>query len=184
MTYTGPYCYTLFLSGKEYKRVISKKECNGRLSNFKRPVTLNKTPKVYILKSEKKIVYVGYASQSIGTRLSQGIRAAGLNGYHGYKWKQLNQIELLVYVFDQELKGSKHIDDKPYSLLAEAVEAELVFKVREETGSWPEFQNEIHFNNKELKLAKKIAAEIYKLSIDTKKNSSKASKKLLINQLF
>lgn len=165
MTYTGPYCYTLFLSGKELKRVIAKKECDGRPSNFKRPVTLNKTPKIYILKSEAKIVYVGYASQAIGTRLGQGIKAKGLNGYHGYKWKQLDQVELLVYVFDQELKGSKHQDDKPYSLLAEAVEAELVFKVREETGSWPKFQNEIHFNNEQSDKAKDIARDIYNVVV-------------------
>ena len=161
MTYTGPYCYTLFLSGIVDKRIIAKKECDGKPSNFKRPVTLSKTPKIYILKSEDKIVYVGYASQPIGTRLGQGIKAKGLKGYHGYKWKQLDQVELLVYVFDKELKGSKHQDDKPFSLLAEAVEAELVYKVREETGSWPEFQNEIHFNNDQLDLAKVIVTDMY-----------------------
>ncbi len=161
MKYTGPYCYTLFLSGEEEKRVIAKKECDGKTTNFKRPVTLNKTPKIYILKRNDEIVYVGYASQSIGTRLSQGIKAKGLNGYHGYKWKQVDQLDLIVYVFDQELNGSKHENDKPFTLLAEAVEAELVYKIREETGEWPEFQNEIHFNNKERDLAKRIAGEMY-----------------------
>ncbi|SFN53725.1 hypothetical protein [Salegentibacter flavus] len=165
MNYTGPYCYTLFLSGEEEKRVLSKKESDGKPTNFKQPLTLTKTPKIYILKHEGKIVYVGYASQSIGTRLSQGIKAKGLNGYHGYKWKQVDELELLVYVFDKELKGGKHIDDKPYTLMAEAVEAELVYKVREETGKWPEFQNEIHFNNNERASAKRIAGEIYEKTI-------------------
>ncbi|MBI6117950.1 hypothetical protein [Salegentibacter maritimus] len=161
MKYTGPYCYTLFLSGENGKRVISKKECNGVTSNFQKPVTLSKTPKIYILKHEGEIVYVGYASQAIGTRLSQGIKAKGLNGYHGYKWKQVDQLELFVYVFDKEIKGGKHLDDKPFTLLAEAVEAELVYKVREKTGQWPEFQNEIHFNNEDLELTKRIAGKMF-----------------------
>lgn len=161
MKYTGPYCYTLFLTGEEEKRVIAKKECDGKPGNFNGPVNFKKTPKIYILKSQGKIVYVGYASQPMGTRLGQGIRAGGLNGYHGYKWKQLDQLELIVYVFDKEIKGGKHLDDKPYTLLAEAVEAELVYKVRKETGNWPEFQNEIHFNNEQLGLAKLIAEDMY-----------------------
>ncbi len=161
MKYSGPYCYTLMLSGDKDWRVLSKKICNGAISNFQSPVTLNQTPKIYILKFEDEIVYVGYASQPIGTRLSQGIKAKGLNGYHGYKWKQVNQLELLVYVFDKKLEGSKHRDDKPYTLLGEAIEAELVYKVREETGRWPEFQNEIHFNNEELGKAKIIAADMF-----------------------
>ena len=161
MNYNGPYCYTLHLSGEEKKRVISKKTCDGKPTNFQKPVTLNKRPKIYILKAEEKMVYVGYASQSIGTRLGQGIRAGGLNGYHGYKWKQQDELELFVFVFDQELKGSKHKQDESFVLLAEAVEAELVYKVREETGKWPEFQNEIHFNNEQRDLAKDIAAHMF-----------------------
>ena len=161
MIYTGPHCYILHLSGGEKKRVIYKKTCDGKPTNFQKPVTLNKRPKIYIIKAEKKIVYVGYASQSIGTRLGQGIRAGGLNGYHGYKWKQQDELELFVFVFDQDLKGAKHKEDEPFVLLAEAVEAELVYKIREETGKWPEFQNEIHFNNKELHKATEIAAAMF-----------------------
>lgn len=149
------------LSGKEDKRIILKKICDGKVSNFKTPITKDRTPKIYVLKHKEAIVYIGYASQSIGTRLGQGMRAAGLNGYHGYKWKQVDELELFVFVFDQKLKGSKHKDDKPFINLAEAVEAELVYLVREKTGKWPEFQNEIHFNNEELEKAKAIAAVFY-----------------------
>lgn len=161
MKYSGPYCYTLFLSGEENKRVIAKKECDGEPGNFSGKVNLKKTPKIYILIAKDKIVYIGYASQAIGTRLGQGIRAGGLNGYHGYKWKQVDELELFVFVFDQELNGSKHKDDEPFILLAEGIEAELVYKLREETGKWPDFQNEIHFNNEKLETAKEIAAQMY-----------------------
>jgi hypothetical protein len=149
------------LSGKEDKRIISKRVRDGKESTFKTPVTQKLRPKIYVLKYEGAIVYIGYASQSIGTRLGQGMRAAGLNGYHGYKWKQVDKLELYVFVFDQQLQGSKHKEDTPYINLAEAVEAELVYLVREKTGKWPEFQNEIHFNNTELENAKAIAADLY-----------------------
>ena len=49
----------------------------------------SKQPKIYVVKSKDDLLYVGYASQSLITRLSQGFRAAGKNGYHGYKWKKL-----------------------------------------------------------------------------------------------
>lgn len=167
MEFTGPYCYTLFLSGEENKRIISKKTCDGIESNFKAPVTKVRIPKIYILKYQGEIVYVGYASQSISTRLGQGIRATGLNGYYGYKWKHVNALELLVFVFEHVLRGSKHKDDIPYVAFAEAVEAELVLKVRQETGRWPEFQNEIHFNNIQLQQVKVVANEIYHLTSET-----------------
>lgn len=162
MNYTGPFIYSLYLDGQEKERFIKQKIYNGVNSAFLNPVNLSKTPKIYILKHNDNIVYIGYASQSIGTRLSQGIRANGRNGYHGYKWKEVEQLDLLVFVFDKTLKGNKHKDDKSYIAFAEAVEAELVFKVRLETGNWPEFQNEIHFNNVALAQATAAALDIYK----------------------
>lgn len=161
MEYSGPYQYTLFLSGPKETRFIEKKEQNGVVTNFKYPVTKKLAPKIYILKQQGQIVYVGYASQSIGTRLWQGMSANGSKGYHGYKWREVEQLGLLVFVFDKTINGSKHQDDVPYIAFAEAVEAELVFKVRQETGKWPKFQNEIHFNNEQLEKAKEVALDMY-----------------------
>lgn len=179
MDCSGPYKYTLILSGSKENRVIGRKMQDGNVTSFKWPVTLNKTPKIYILKYKDAIVYVGYTSQSISVRLYNGLKAKGLNGYHGYKWKQHNEIELFVFVFEQDLKGSKHDNDKPFVAFVEAIEAELVYKVRCETGKWPAFQNEIHFNNYELEKAKEVADEIYNLINDTKKiHVSKPYKKV------
>ena len=161
MQYTGPYCYHLSLAGEEQSRFIKKKTYKGVVTNLKSPVTLKHRPKIYIIKHNKEIVYVGYASQSIGVRLGQGIRAKGTHGYYGYKWKQCNELKLYVFVFDQLLKGNKHKDDKPYIDFTKAVEAEIVCKIRQETGKWPKFQNEIHFNNTQLELATAIAETMY-----------------------
>ncbi|WP_057936266.1 hypothetical protein [Algoriphagus resistens] len=116
----------------------------------------SRQPKIYVIKSEEDFLYVGYASQSLITRLNQGFRANGKNGYHGYKWKKLEKVEVHVFVFpilaDTPAKESR--------LFFEAIEAELVFQIRTQTGKWPLSQNEIHFNNYFLEEAERIAGEL------------------------
>lgn len=166
MDFDGPYRYSLFLSGPKKKRVLSRKEQDGVPTKFGRPVTQRLHPKIYVLKATKKngeneIVYVGYASQSIGARLDGGFRAKGEKGYHGYKWQWEKELELLVFMFD-EFTGNEKADRK-YKEFVEAIEAELVYLVRETTGDWPRCQNEIHFNNKRREEVKKVAGEVYEM---------------------
>lgn len=160
MNYTGPFIYNLFLGSKSKKSFIERKEQNGIVTNFKFPVTAKKRPKIYIVKAGEVIIYVGYASQSIGNRLSHGFRANGDKGYYGYKWKsEYDEVELQVFVFN-EFTGNND-EDKGYKAFVEAIEAELVYKVRTETGIWPKHQNEIHFNNIERAEVLKITSSIY-----------------------
>ena len=71
---------------------MAKNFKDGQLTTFKAPVTSTKTLKIYIIKQKSEVVYVGYASQSIGLRLGQDIRTNGQNGLHGYiSKKQMNQ---------------------------------------------------------------------------------------------
>ena len=162
MTYSGPYQYSLLLHGEKERSIKQKLNHLGNvIPSFKGPITKDKCPKIYILLIDEHIVYVGYTGQSVSNRLRYGINPKGAKGYKGYKWKEQTQIKLIVFVFDQDLKGNKHKDDESYILLSEAVEAELVYKVRNETGRWPEFQNEIHFNNDSLEKAKIIANEMF-----------------------
>jgi len=131
------------------------------ITSFSSPITKDKCPKINILMINEQIVYVGYTGQSVFNRLRNGINPKGTKGYKRYKWKEQAQIKLIFFVFNQDLKCNQHKDDEPYILLAEAVEAELVYKVRNEIGRWPEFQNEIHFNNKSLEKAKIIENEMF-----------------------
>lgn len=149
--------YTLFLDELNGVIKLVRKEQNGKPCNFKTPVTQKQCPKIYVLKQKESIVYVGYASQSIGARLWQGINARK----YSYKWRNVKEIELLVFVSNVTLIGNKCKKDKAIIAFAEAVEAELVLKVRQETGKWPKFQNEIHFNNVLLEKASEIALQIY-----------------------
>lgn len=87
--------------------------------------------------------------QPIRNRLRSGLIADGKNGYHGYKWKTIKQVQLFVWIFENYTETQ-----------LENIEAELTYLVRNKTNSWPLFQNEIHFNNK-YKNGRKIASQIF-----------------------
>jgi hypothetical protein len=163
MDFKGPYRYTLLIQGNEGERNMhSKLDTKGNIVSFSSPVTLNKRAKIYILKDKESIIYIGYTSQSIANRLRYGINPKGAKGYSGYKWKDHEKLELLLFVFDKELIGDQNNEDKKYISFVESVEAELVYLVRSKTGKWPENQNEIHFNNFEIEKAKQVAENLYK----------------------
>lgn len=132
------------------KKIISI-ELNGQnVKSFKHPVTKNKLPKLYVVKSGSKVIYVGVTSQSIRNRLRYGLEADGKHGYQGYKWKDyLSEVGILIWCFPEE----------PFKRI-EAIEAELVYLVRNHTGQWPECQTEIHFH-KVSEEEKKVAKSIY-----------------------
>ncbi|TDE05820.1 hypothetical protein [Flavobacterium sandaracinum] len=49
----------------------------------------------------------------------------------------------------------------------EAVEGELVYLVRQKTGKWPLFQNEIHFNNCDgaLEVAEDVLGKLFRREV-------------------
>lgn len=154
--------YKLILEGIRDDNKIMLIFKDGEQIRFSSQLTKNKVPKIYILKIKGEVVYIGYTSQSITTRLKGGLKADGKNGYHGYKWKNVtDEMELLVFVFKNVLTGIKE-QDKELIMFIEAIEAELVYQVRSQTGNWPKFQNEIHFNNINRTKVLEITDYIYK----------------------
>jgi predicted GIY-YIG superfamily endonuclease len=151
------HIFKLRLNGNPESRSIVRKEVDGKQTKFKAPITTKGIPKIYILKAKDKVVYIGYTSQSISSRFNGGLRAAGMNGYYGYQWKNLNELDLLVFCFEKFSDNGK--TKKEEVQFVKAIEGELVFNVRLHSGRWPESQNEIHFFNN--KKAKKLAAVIY-----------------------
>jgi hypothetical protein len=162
MSYSCHYPYKLILSGTEENRIIASVLKNGKHVNLTAPLTKNKVPKIYVIKIAGQVVYIGYTSQSINSRLKSGLKAKGKNGYYGYKWKnETDEVELLVFVFERTLTGdTKH--DKPIIAFVEAIEAELVYQFRSQNGEWPKYQNEIHFNNSDRKGVLGITEYIFK----------------------
>lgn len=121
---------------------------SATIKKFYAPLT-SKVYKLYLLSNEEGILYVGQAKQSIRNRLRFGLQADGKNGYHGYKWKNLPKLELNVFVFPEYNRRQ-----------VEAVEAEVVYAIRQKTGKWPLHQNEIHFNN-EFDEASIVASDVF-----------------------
>jgi len=150
--FRNPYYYRIKIKNR---KIISleKKDKRGemvRIKKFEKPVTKNKLPKIYVIKDKSNVVYVGITSQSIRNRLRYGLEARGRGGYHGYKFKDLNKVNLFVFCFN-----------RTDSIRTEAVEAEIVYLIRNKTGEWPKCQTEIHFH-KATKKEKRMANLIYK----------------------
>ncbi len=132
---------------------------------------LKERRKLYLVYHETDILYVGEAHTSIKTRFQRGCNAYNYykknddiarNGYKGYKWldKSLNpqrNLTVSVVTFPEEY------DSKEKRSFIEAIEGELVYLVRLNTGRWPECQNEIHFSNCEG--AKQIAHDILEINL-------------------
>jgi|SRR5436190_16125796 len=121
---------------------ISLKAFHSRLTT--------KIPKLYILKEGNEYLYVGVTAQSITSRIRYGLKANGKAGYHGYKWKTKERVQLFVWRFE-DLKMHE----------VENIEAELVYIIRQRTGKWPLHQNEIHFNN-DYQEGKSLSEELYR----------------------
>lgn len=122
------------------------------VANFEAPLSSNKHQKLYVVTQGNDFLYVGATSSSIKLRLNQGFKANGKGGYHGYKWKHnRDEMEMHIVCFPK---------DNNSKLEVEAIEAELVFLIRQRTGNWPLYQNEIHFNNTNPK-AIELASQIY-----------------------
>lgn len=107
--------------------------------------------KIYLLTDHENVLYIGTTKNSIKNRLRYGLLASGKNGYHGYKWKSQPTIKLHVWCFEGLDKEK-----------IENIEAEFVYLIRKETGKWPIYQNEIHFNNLFDNQGEKIAESLYK----------------------
>ena len=124
--------------------------------------------KLYVVSYSNQVLYIGEANTSIKTRFQRGCNAynyykrnnTARNGYKGYKWLDkennfLRNLKVVVATFSMEY------DDRRDFI--EAIEGELVYLIRNKTGYWPEFQNEIHFSNCEgaKEIAEKILSEVF-----------------------
>jgi len=141
--------YQIKLSKSDYQCLAVNGE---KISHFIAPDTKAGIKKLYVVKNGGEIYYVGITSQSISSRLRYGLKADGEHGYHGYKWKdKITQAELLIWSFPDATQ--EHV---------EAIEAELVYFIREKTSKWPKYQMEIHFHGaseKQRQIAESILSQ-------------------------
>ena len=108
-----PYIYQLHLQGEHKLRNVHRKTRNGAECEYDAVVKSNRCPKLYVVRNKKKeILYVGYASQPISSRMRYGLKPDSRNGYHGYGWMGESEVELLVWVFSPF--GHNEEDNKVY----------------------------------------------------------------------
>ena len=140
--------YRIKITDLKIKRI----RANGEIGKgFDYPDVSDNLPKLYVVKRGKDIYYVGMTTQDIRKRLRQGFSAQGEHGYHGYKWKDQDTVELLIWRFPGSTRE-----------YVEAIEAELVYFIREKTGKWPRYQMEIHFHG-----ASEAERQVAKSILDT-----------------
>lgn len=129
---------------------IANRWLRGKLvRTFQKPGTQAGLLKLYVVKHGDDIIYVGHTLQPMANRLRTGFKAQGEHGYWGYQWKDLEWVNLLIWFFPNEERYR-----------VEAIEAELVYLVRRNTGRWPQGQTEIHFHNVPEE-TRAVATEIY-----------------------
>ncbi len=139
---------TLILSENKISSFVD--DSNGsNMKSFHKRLTKKNIPKIYVIKEGNLFLYIGVTTQSLTSRFRYGLNANGKNGYHGYKWKTKERVQL--YVWCLETLNKEQIEN---------IESELVFIIRTKTGKWPLNQKEIHFNN-EFDDGKVIAKKIF-----------------------
>ncbi len=144
------YKLTLGKKGKNQSSIEKVINVNTGKIGFSKPST-NRSEKLYLVSYKSEIIYVGITGQSISARMRAGLMANGKNGYHGYKWKNLIRVDLIVWSSFEK----KEINKK-YMKEIETIEGELVYFIRKKTGKWPKYQTEIHFHNSKKNFLKTI----------------------------
>lgn len=146
------------------------KNTNGVVCNFSNPATITGREKIYTITREKELLYVGVTRRSMSARLRDGLKPKGKTGYHGYKWKHLNdRLDLHVWVTRD---GNNSLDRQNI----ETIEAEVAFHCRTVCNQWPAYQNEIHFH-RSTDNHRELAEKIY--AVVTKEAEALSSDKLL-----
>lgn len=135
MKIATPNKYRMAIKPKNsYEVVLDGEERSG----FHQPETMV-CPKLYVITEGSIIHYVGITNRPMSARINYGLKATGVKGYHGYKWKKAKgDLQLLVWAFPKN-------SGKQFMREIETIEAEFAYLVRNKTGNWPISQNEIHF---------------------------------------
>lgn len=130
----GPETYSLKVNSGKYSVTAP----NGK-PHFVSPAT-KAGPKLYLVFEGGTLIYVGVAIRAMASRLRDGFKPPGKNGYHGYAWKHLTRDLRLDIWYLRKKQSSSSLKE------LESLEAEVVYLFRSSTGQWPKYQTEIHFH--------------------------------------
>lgn len=137
MSLDGPQRYAISFDSRSYRVLDGRGTFAGLASR--------KLPKLYVVVYRDLPIYVGVTRQLLSNRFRLGWNADGANGYYGYRFRH----SLKAAFVDVWCLSDSGADPKTAELEIETIEAEVVYLIRNSTGQWPEFQNEIHFHPSE-----------------------------------
>ncbi len=113
--------------------------------------------KIFVIKSGSEYIYVGYASDSILTRLSKGLTDS--LGNYFVKEGEFESVELDLYVFEFPLLVDyTKTETRSYYQI---IQSELIYLIKSETGKWPTLQKHISVSSLNQEKAIKIAREMF-----------------------
>ena len=156
----GPTSYYVCIddkgAGNNSKRIVSVLDDDGKETTFS---TEEGQPKLYVVSSKGKPIYVGGTKQPFRKRLNYGLTANGQKGYRGYLWRDwYKQVAIDIWNMTMEDEDFESMKDDPSiqraegddkrkkDILVETVEAEVVLLIQQKYGHWPKYQSEIHFH--------------------------------------
>lgn len=114
-------------------------------------------PKIFVIKSGVKFSYVGYAYESMYPRLTKGLAASLAKAYMKDGEFETKELDLYVFEFIPFADLSKTETRNYY----QAIQSELIFLIKAQTGFWPILQKQISISNVNQEEAKKLASEMF-----------------------
>jgi hypothetical protein len=113
--------------------------------------------KIFVIKSGLENIYVGYASESMLTRLSQGLTDSF--GKYFVKEGEFESEELDLFIFEFPLLvDNTKTETRNYY---QSIQSELIYLIKSETGKWPTLQKQINVSNLNAEEAGEIAREMF-----------------------
>lgn len=114
-------------------------------------------PKIFVIKSEDDFSYVGYANESMYSRITKDL-ADTLSGFYLREGEfETKELGLYVFEFIPFADLSKTETRKYY----QAIQSELIFLIKAQTGLWPILQKQVSISNANREEVIVLASEMF-----------------------
>lgn len=112
--------------------------------------------KIFVIRSENEIPYVGYASETMYPCITKGLAASMAKEYMKDGEFETKELDLYIFEFLLFADFSKTETRQYY----QSIQSELIYLIKAETGTWPILQKQINLWNENQEEAREIAYEM------------------------
>ena len=114
-------------------------------------------PKIFVIKSCIEYIYVGYASESIFSRVSNGLAESLGKAYIKEEEFESEELDLFIFEFVLFADYTKTETRNYY----QSIQSELIYLIKSKTGRWPALQKQINVSNMNQNETKEVAEEMF-----------------------